>query len=560
MGQSKRRKKPTPRTAPQRLVVDHLELEAVLERAKGLISEQDFSTLKAIAETLAFLTQELERKGTSIHVLRRLIFGPRSEKMAKVCPEAAGQTSDDGGSPGKQEGSGTAPGTKPGTDAPAAGEAEAPKQRKKGASHGRNGAGEYTGADRVKVSLASMQSGDSCPECLKGKVYPLKEPKVIVRVRGMAPLQATVFELERLRCNECYTIFTAPAPEGVSAEKYDETAAAMVVLFRYSAGLPFNRVEKLQECLGIPLPASTQWEVAYTASDLVQPAHDELVRQAAQAELLHNDDTPMRILDLPPMQNVDEDGDPDGKERTGVYTSGIVARKGEHTIALYFSGHQHAGENLADVLSRRAKDLDPPIHMCDALSCNTKDIKGTFLAHCLAHARRKFVEVEPNFPNEVKHLLEELGQVYHGDALAQEQGLSPQDRLRFHQQHSGPIMKKLKEWLDDLIDGKKIEPASGLGVAVKYLRKHWVPMTLFLRHPGSPLDNNICERILKKAIIHRKNSLFYKTVTGAEVGDIFMSLIHTAELNGADPFDYLVALQRHAEHVAETPGLWMPWN
>jgi transposase len=91
------------------------------------------------------------------------------------------------------------------------------------------------------------------------------------------------------------------------------------------------------------------------------------------------------------------------------------------------------------------------------------------------------------------------------------------------------------------------------------MRKHWLKLTLFLRVPGAVLDNNVCERALKKAILHRKNALFYKTQNGAHVGDIFMSLIYTAELNDESPFDYLVALQRHHEAAAATPVAWMPW-
>jgi hypothetical protein len=90
--------------------------------------------------------------------------------------------------------------------------------------------------------------------------------------------------------------------------------------------------------------------------------------------------------------------------------------------------------------------------------------------------------------------------------------------------------------------------------------RHWMPLTLFLREPGAPVDNNIVERILKKAILHRRNSLFYKTLNGARVGDLFMSLIHTCELNGANPFDYLTELQRHAEELKRSPSEWMPWN
>jgi transposase len=90
--------------------------------------------------------------------------------------------------------------------------------------------------------------------------------------------------------------------------------------------------------------------------------------------------------------------------------------------------------------------------------------------------------------------------------------------------------------------------------------KHWEPLTRFLSVPGAPLDNNIAERALKMAILHRKNSLSYKTLHGARVGDIFMSLIHSCELNRVNPFDYLMALDKHAERVREGPAQWLPWN
>ena len=106
----------------------------------------------------------------------------------------------------------------------------------------------------------------------------------------------------------------------------------------------------------------------------------------------------------------------------------------------------------------------------------------------------------------------------------------------------------------------RVEPNSGLGQAITYMQNHWEKLTLFLRVPGAPLDNNLCERALKKAILHRKNSLFYRTLNGAQVGDLFMSLIHTAELHQVEPFDYLVALQRHDAAVALDPAAWMPWN
>ncbi|HRR85414.1 MAG TPA: transposase [Phycisphaerae bacterium] len=146
------------------------------------------------------------------------------------------------------------------------------------------------------------------------------------------------------------------------------------------------------------------------------------------------------------------------------------------------------------------------------------------------------------------------------DAIAREQNLSPEQRLAFHQAESGPIMEQLRAWCIRQFDERLVEPNSALGQAISYLLKHWEKLTLFLRQPGAPLDNNIVERALKRAILHRKNALFYRTLNGARVGDLFMSLIHTCQLNDVDPFDYLTELQRHAEDLAAQPENWMPWN
>ena len=121
-------------------------------------------------------------------------------------------------------------------------------------------------------------------------------------------------------------------------------------------------------------------------------------------------------------------------------------------------------------------------------------------------------------------------------------------------------MTKLHTWLEAQFAERKTEPNSGLGKAIKYLLNHWRPLTLFLRVAGAPLDNNIVERALKRAVLHRKNALFYRTLHGAQVGDLFMSLIHTCQLCGTNSFDYLTEMQRHARELAANPADWMPWN
>jgi len=157
-------------------------------------------------------------------------------------------------------------------------------------------------------------------------------------------------------------------------------------------------------------------------------------------------------------------------------------------------------------------------------------------------------------------VLEVFGKLYQNDASARREQMTAEERLAFHQAESGPLMADLKKWMRAKLDDHEVEPNSGLGEAMEYMLDHWEALTLFLRVAGAPLDNNLCERALKKAIRHRRNSLFYKTENGARVGDMFMSPIHTAELNGANPFDYLLELLRHPKEVSKEPSQWMPWN
>jgi len=524
-------------TPPLEVTVE--ELEALLESVREVLGETGYQKLKAAIRTLSYVTELLENREATLQILRRLLCHARSEKTQAVLEQA--------GIPANSTQ------RKPAAEEPA---------KKPAPGHGRNGAKAYPGAPRIEVPHASLHRGDQCPECQRGKVYPLRDAGLLVRMKGQAPIQATVYALEKLRCNLCGETFTADAPEGVGPEKYDVTTASMIALLRYGSGFPWNRLADLQESLGIPIPVTTQWEIVAEAAATIQPAMEELLRQAAQGEVLHNDDTSMSVLALRRNAGSKQE-ESNAEERTGVFTSGIVATAPGHSIALFFTGRQHAGENLADVLKQRVAQLAPAIQMCDALSRNLPKLPQKLeiiVGYCLAHARRRFVEVTPNFPEECRHVLERLGEVYGNDARAREQGMTPEERLHFHQRHSGPVMEQLHVWLTAQFTEKKVEPNSGLGTAIRYLLKHWERLTLFLRQAGAPLDNNLCERALKKAILHRKNSLFYQTENGAGVGDLFMSLIHTCELCGTNPFDYLNQLQRHSGDLTRDPSQWMPWN
>jgi transposase len=383
--------------ASEHLNVSTEELEALLERARQHPLEADgYEKLRAAIRTLGYVIELLDNREATLETLRRLLCQSSTEKTNAVLKRA-------------------------GIDVD---EKDHQRSQSVSAGHGRNGAAAYRNANKVQVPHARLVSGDLCPDCERGKVYPQRDPGLLVRIKGQPPIDATVYELERLRCNLCGKVFTVDAPADVGDQKYDATAASMVALLRYGSGFPWNRLETLQGNLGIPLPAATQCEIVTEKAAELQPAFDELIRQAAQGEVLHNDDTSMRVLALNRAQADAADTAP---ERTGVFTSGIVSTTAGREIALFFTGHQHAGENLADVLQRRAAELSAPIQMCDALSRNLPKLPAELeiiVGHCLAHSRRRFVEVTPNFPEECRFVLESFRTVYANDAVAREQNMT----------------------------------------------------------------------------------------------------------------------------------------
>ena len=528
----------------KQIELDLEQLPALQQRlSNGRLEKGDNEILSGMISTVIFMSKLLQAKNTSIKRFRKMLFGDKTEKASKVLgkPDEDDAESDKDNDQGPDGTSGTETKT-----------AKKPKKRK---GHGRNGADAYTGAEREKISHQSLRHKDPCPLCSMGKIYRQNDPGVTVRIRGVAPIQATVYEAQKLRCNLCGELFTAQMPQAAGKEKFDETANAAIALLKYGVGVPFYRLEKLQQSLGIPLPSSTQWDQMEKSADKIYPAYNELLRQAAQGDVVYNDDTTNRVLEL-----IKENKTKNSDERTGIFTTGIVSTAGDIKIAIFHTGRHHAGENLQGLLEKRDPQKDPPIQMADALSRNIPKDLETILANCLTHARRNFVDVTWCFPDQCSYVIEILGKVYKNDEIARTQNMSWQQRLQFHQQESGPLMDDLKLWLVTQLDQKLVEPNSGLGKAIKYMLKHWDKLTRFLLVPGAPLDNNLCERALKRVILHRKNALFFRSRFGAYIGDMFMSIIHTCSLMKVNPFDYLVALQKNSSRVFTTPSQWMPWN
>lgn len=561
-----------PQRKPEVIELDADQLETQLDQIEQVMGEQMARPFRQLLGWYLALLQLIEQKNTTLGRLRRLLFGPRTERSRDVqrraedgggpTPEAADQASGDSpelSTATPPNGGGNTDGEP--DDGSSAASPDA-KGRRRRPNHGRIPAQAYVGCEQVVVTHPSLAPGDFCPHCQEGTLCRLNAWAQVVRLKGHAPVSGTRYVLERLRCSLCGKLEKAELPAEAGPDKYDPTVASIVAMLRYGQGLPWNRIQQLQRSAGIPLPASVQWELVRDAVSCGPGnVYQWLLVEAAQGNLLHNDDTRMQILELTGKLKNNEPVHEDDPQRRGVFTTNILSvAEGRPTISLFFTGTRHAGENLSDVLVRRMTDLPPPVQMCDALSRNLPGNLKTIVANCLSHGRRNFFDLADIFPSQVGHVLRCLGIVYRVDGRAKHQGLSPDERLRLHQARSGPVMQHLREWFQRQFDERQVEPNSSLGKSITYMLKHWEKLTLFLRVAGAPLDNNICERALKMAICHRKNSLFYKTLRGADVGDLYMSLIHTCYHAQADPFDYLTQLQRHSGRVAVSPGEWLPWN
>jgi hypothetical protein len=280
-----------------------------------------------------------------------------------------------------------------------------------------------------------------------------------------------------------------------------------------------------------------------------------LCQLAVNAKLAQNDDTKAKVIDL-----IKANKNKQKDERKTIQTSGLLFElKDSNKIILYKTGHKNAGENLEDILQHRT-DPDPPLHMGDALPANQPGELKTKPGNCFDHFRRNFYDLYENWTEKCEFILTHIREIYKIDAKSKKKQLSQAERLKLHQDQSQIHVDEIHQWMKSQIDEKKVEPNSNLGKAIRYGLKHWEKLTAFMRIEGMPLSNIALERLIKRIVLHRKNSLFYKTEKGAYVGDVLMSVIQTAHKAKVNVLNYLVALIKNEKDVKEQPEKWLPWN
>ena len=561
---------------PQPIEIEESEVERLIEQAEqGQLDAADQKRIVPLLRTLVWLERTLLETRISLSKLRKILFGKRTEKPGRKPRNPPDEPA--GGGKGAPPDRDSADPAAHGTDAdPAADSADTdttPQQRSgdapspdgtspDGASptprprgHGRLGAADYAGAERIVCPHGEYRSGDRCPQCERGRLYKFP-PLVRLRFVGQPLARVSRFELERLRCGLCGYLTIAPVPPEAGQHTYAVSLKVNLAVAHYYLGLPFKRIESFQAMVGMPLPDATQWDLVEQVADCAYPVYERMKRLGANQPRVYQDDTGARLLSL-----IKENQADPPPRRKGMYTT-VLLFKGEQSICLYLSGRQHAGENLDDILAFRDPDLAPIQWMSDGLAANTpkRHQDQTLDISCLVHARRNFIDIQDFFPSECTRVIDAIAKVYKHEGHCQKQTLSAPQRLVYHQQHSGPVMTKLKAWMKQQLKDKQVEPNSRLGGAFDYLLKRWQALTRFLHVPGAALDNNAAERALKMILRYRKNSLFYANQHGAYVGDVLTSLIETCRLADTSPLDYLSALMHNRSAVFADPAAWLPWN
>jgi transposase len=538
---------------PSRIEMSSVAQNDLIERIKqnNAISDPDKQILTGLIEFNGWLQFSLLEKKMSINRLQNLFFGNTTEKSGRKKKKKKKTNTNDSSEDNNK-------------DFDTVNEAEKNSQTpapttevsNKTSNSGRLSHNVYINAEHVTLK-PEHNAGDPCPEDCGGKLTILP-PGMVVKITGQGFAKVTKYKVEKLRCNLCGLQINPNIPDNIAPDKYDAAFKAQLCMLKYYMGMPFYRIQGYQNAIGVPLPDSTQWDLMDEIANDVYPAFKFAEKLAASGHLCHADDTNVKIL-----SNIKANSiltEQNAKTRKGTFTTGILSYVNEHKIYLFYSSKSHAGENMQRLFEQRPDNLPAVKYMCDALSRNVPQELEVVLINCLAHGRRKFVEIEDFFTPECEFVIDQLAIVYRNDATAKQNNLTEQQRLEYHQQHSKLVMDELFSWLNKQLDENLAEPNGSLGKAIKYMLNHWLPLTQFLRIPGAPLDNNILEQALKIPIRIRKNSMFFATEHGAYVGSMLLSLICTCIAAKQNPVEYLTALQINKTQVVKEPHLWMPWN
>lgn len=332
----------------------------------------------------------------------------------------------------------------------------------------------------------------------------------------------------RCRCNG--NVLTAPGPTKlIPGGRYSVDFAVHSAIAKFCDHLPLERQVRQMARQGVTITSQTLWDQHAALAKHLEPTWKALCREALLQQVLHVDETGWRMMGLSHSKWTLF-----GLTSPRLAAYHLVPSKSAATARKILKGFR--GTLVVDGFS-----VYPIVAELE---------KNIRIAHCWVHADRKFKEAQDPAPAiaEIRSLIAKLYKierevegVFPGDEVAQEK------RRQLRQEMSAPLIRQIQEWAFAQ-GGLRRSP---FGKAVRYMLKHWNGLTLFLKDPQIPLDNNAAERILRGPVVGRKNFYGNRSKRGAKVAAILYSLIETAKLNGIEPASYL---RKAATTAIENPG------
>lgn len=339
---------------------------------------------------------------------------------------------------------------------------------------------------------------------------------------------------QKYRCSCGACIETAPGPLKLfDGARYSVNFAIHVAMAKYADHMPLERQVRMMQREGLEVDSQTLWDQLNALGKLLQPAHERLHAYVLSQPVIGADETHWRLMGE---KNKKQGG---AGKRWQVWA--VVAPD----AVCYRILDSRSSEAAAEVL----RDFSGTI-VCDGYSAyeSLKKRGGRFrLAHCWAHVRRRFVELEELYPAPVGEVLRLIGELYSVERDAKTG--PPEELLRVRRERSKPILRQIQDWALST----HALPQSGLGKAIAYMGSVWNGLQVFLDDPHVELDNNRTERALRGVVIGRKNHYGSRSHRGTEVAALFYSLIESAKLAGIGPHTYLRAAVNAALRGGQIP-------
>lgn len=557
-------------------------LAKMAERTLSKKDKEDLIIASSLLGTLINIYAVWYRSKKTIRGLLKSLFGPKSEKSHIISngDKKAGDISNndnkntaentltgDGNSKLLGDGKNSNTDSK-GKDKP----------KRKGGD-GRYSVEDYTGAVEIEIKLGPQyQPGKICPECNKSKLYE-SEPQVTVRLVGHAPVSAYKFILAVSRCL-CGMMYVAQVPpefqELYNADKYGPSAIASMLVYKYLLAVSFGQLEKVQGMHGVPLAASTQAnQIKKYAVEVIKAVVKELRYLAANAYILGFDDTIIKLLEKRITTKK--------TETNRGYGTAVLSHHfddDDNVIVLYdFDYTKHAGDVVIELLELREKDKNLPLLVSDGSEMYDESKKQGVDINCNTHARRKIVEEDPDQKTYIGDtVINCYRTIYINDRYCKEHDLSPEERMKYHLEHSKYSFDKIHV-VFEIVAGKILaeeslaarkeygippslraaEPNEDLYKIADYFLNRDQALTRVMYIPGIPLDTNYVEQAIKAIIRIRKNSLFFENLESAKYSGDILGLLQTTNLNKINVFIYTEFLISNREKVLKSPRDFLPW-